>query len=400
MQEGSLLSDPGVPSLSPGLSSHPADRLGLAGWIALGAGLPAMGAALVLDPHAVAAAAAQDWAPFVLVTGLLALGLVARDDGLFDAAGSLLSRGARGAGSLFVGAAILVALVTAVLNLDTAVAFLTPLVVVAARRRRTDDVPFLYLVVFLANGASLVLPGSNLTNLIVLGDVHQSGSAFASTMVLPWLASAGAVTVGVGMLWRRSLHAAGSRVTDRVEWRAGAGLLGVATVVTAMLVLTSTWAAAVAAAVGAAAAAWSLAKRRTTISELRRTVSVPVLAGLFVLAVDLGTLGRVWDGPTRVLAHASFVVTAVVGALASVVVNNLPAASLLAARPLAHPHALLVGLDLGPNLAITGALSAVLWLQVSRTIGARPSLRRYTTAGAVIVPVSMALALSALAAAH
>lgn len=389
-----------MPPLSPGIASHPADRLGVAGWIALGAGLPAMGAALALDPHAVGAAAVQDWPPFVLVTGLLTLGLVARDDGLFDAAGSLLARGARGAGSLFVGAAVLIALVTAVLNLDTAVAFLTPVVVVAARRRGTDDAPFLYLAVFLANGASLVLPGSNLTNLIVLGDVHQSGSVFASTMVLPWLASTVAVTVGVGLLWRRSLHAAGSRVTDRVEWRAGGGLLGVATVVVAMLVLAPTWEAAVAAAVGAAAASWSLAKRRTTIAKLRQTVSVPVLAGLFVLAVDLGTLGRVWAGPSRLLAHASFVVTAVVGALASVVVNNLPAASLLAARPLAHAHALLVGLDLGPNLAVTGALSAVLWLQVSRTVGARPSPWRYTTAGAVIVPVSMALALGALAAAH
>jgi arsenical pump membrane protein len=127
-------------------------------------------------------------------------------------------------------------------------------------------------------------------------------------------------------------------------------------------------------------------------------VNLPVLAGLFGVAVCLGTLGRVWAWPGHLLAHASSAATAVAGALASVVVNNLPAASLLAARPLAHPHALLIGLDLGPNLAVTGALSAILWLQVSRTLGIRPSLGRYSGVGALVVIASMGLAMAALAA--
>jgi arsenical pump membrane protein len=85
-----------------------------------------------------------------------------------------------------------------------------------------------------------------------------------------------------------------------------------------------------------------------------------------------------------------------VGAATSVVCNNLPAASLLAARPPADPHALLVGLDLGPNLAVTGALSAVLWLQAGRAAGSRPSAARYSRLGLVVAPVSMAAALVAL----
>src|SRR5579863_18025 len=361
---------------APAVSGEPADALRTAGWVAMVAALPSMAAALALDPHAVASAATQDWPPFVLVAGLLTLGLVARADGLFDAAGTAMADRTRGGRSLFVGAAALIAVVTAVLNLDTAVAFLTPVVVVAARRRSTDEAPFLYLAVFLANGASLLLPGSNLTNLIVLGRVHQAGGAFLATMALPWVASVIAVCAVVAVLWRHSLRNAG----PRLEWRAGAGLVGVGLVVAAMLALPPTWEAVATIGVGALAAAWTLRGGRLELGEIRGTLNLPLLCGLFVVAVDLGTLGRVWSGPAQLLAHASTVLTAVVGAGASVVVNNLPAASLLAARAPAHAHALLIGLDLGPNLAVSGALSAVLWLQVARTVGARPGAWRYTTA--------------------
>ena len=360
--------------------------------------LPATAVALALDVPAVTGAASQDWPPFVLVAGLLGVGLVARADGLFDAAGTAMADVARGGRSLFVAACGLVAVVTAVLNLDTAVAFLTPVVVVAARRRQTEETPFLYLAVFLANGASLLLPGSNLTNLIVLGRVHQAGSAFASTMALPWLASVVSVCVVVAVRWRGSLRSAGPRLDDPVDWRVGPGLAAVGVVVAAMLVLAPSLEAVVALGAGTVAAVWTIRARRLGLDDLRRTVNVPLLCGLFGVAVDLGTLGRVWSGPAHLLAHTSAVLTAIVGASATIVLNNLPAASLMAARAPAHPHALLVGLDLGPNLAVSGALSAVLWLQVARTVGAHPSAWRYTTVGVIVVPVSMTLALLALTA--
>lgn len=382
-----------IPGASP-------DALKIAGWVVPGIALPAMAVALGLDARTVGDAASQVWPPFVLVAGLLALGLVARADGLFDAAGTLMADAARGGRSLFAAAAVVIAVVTAVLNLDTAVAFLTPVVVVAARRRRTDETPFLYLAVFLVNGASLLLPGSNLTNLIVLGRVHESGGAFAAAMVLPWVGSIVGVTAVVALYWRRTLSHAGPRLEDHVEWRAGAGLAGICAVVVAMLALSPSGEAIVALAVGAAATAWTVRQRRVGPAEVHRTLNAPLLVGLFAVAVDLGTLGRVWAGPARLLSHSSSVVTSVVGAVGSVVVNNLPAASLLAARPPAEPHALLIGLNLGPNLAVSGALSAVLWLQVARAVGARPSALRYTTVGVLVVPVSMALALLALGATH
>src|SRR5207247_877311 len=76
---------------------------------------------------------------------------------------------------------------TAVLNLDTSVVFLTPVLVYAARQRELDERPFLYGSVFMANSASLLLPGSNLTNLLVLRHNPIDGAAFATLMLPAWL---------------------------------------------------------------------------------------------------------------------------------------------------------------------------------------------------------------------
>jgi arsenical pump membrane protein len=88
--------------------------------------------------------------------------------------------------------------------------------------------------------------------------------------------------------------------------------------------------------------------------------------------------------------------TAAIGALASVAFNNLPAAVLLGTRVPPHPRALLIGLNIGPNLAVTGALSALLWLTIGRASGAAPSIRRYSLVGIVVAPAAIAAALLAL----
>ena len=121
-----------------------------------------------------------------------------------------------------------------------------------------------------------------------------------------------------------------------------------------------------------------------------------MLAGLFVVAVGLGTLGRRWHGPAHLLGHLGRFGTAGVAAGAAVVVNNLPAASLLSAVRPPHPLALLLGLDLGPNLAVTGSLAAYLWYRAARGAGARPSLVQVTVLGVVLVPLTLAAALATL----
>src|ERR671937_2767077 len=137
--------------------------------------------------HAILTSAAQSWPPFVLVAGLLLIGAVAADEGLFEALGARIARTRLGPRNLLLALLALVATVTAILNLDTSVVFLTPVLVHAARRRGLDERPFLYGSVFMSNAASLLLPGSNLTNLLVLRSDGLGGPGFALHMLPAWL---------------------------------------------------------------------------------------------------------------------------------------------------------------------------------------------------------------------
>jgi len=134
----------------------------------------------------------------------------------------------------------------------------------------------------------------------------------------------------------------------------------------------------------------------TALQRVRPRLDLRVLAFLFGLAVGLGTLARVWDGPARLLASSGQSATAAIAAIGSLLVNNLPAAVLFSAQPPPHPRVLLLGLDLGPNLAVTGSLSAFLWLQAARTVNADTSIATYTKLGALLVPLTLAGTLAAL----
>ena len=112
----------------------------------------------------------------------------------------------------------------------------------------------------------------------------------------------------------------------------------------------------------------------------------------------LGTLARRWHGPASLLGRLGASGDAIIGAVASVLVNNLPAATLLSAEKPAHPLPLLIGLDLGPNLLFTGSLSAYLWYQAARRTGTQPSLRLAALLGLGLVPLTIGVALAALSA--
>ena len=114
--------------------------------------------------------------------------------------------------------------------------------------------------------------------------------------------------------------------------------------------------------------------------------------------MTLGTVGRVWSGPAQLLSHLSSWATAGVAALVSVLVNNLPAASLLASRVPPRPFSLLVGLNIGPNLFMTGSLAWVLWWRAARAVQAHPSVRQAARLGLISAPLSMAAAVALLAA--
>jgi arsenical pump membrane protein len=167
--------------------------------------------------------------------------------------------------------------------------------------------------------------------------------------------------------------------------RVGIGLA--ATLAAAVLVVSLRNAALPVLAVGAAA---------TILRRIRPRVDLRLLAPLFAVAVGLGAGARLWHGPAHLLDSSGIWAAAGIGAVAAVVLNNLPAAVLLSAQPAAHPDALLVGLDIGPNLVFTGSLSAVLWLQAAHGVGAHPSLRNYSRLGIILVPLTLVATTAAL----
>jgi arsenical pump membrane protein len=136
---------------------------------------------------------------------------------------------------LFVRAAGLVAAMTALLNLDTSVAFLTPVLVYTARRRGDGEGALLYRRLLLSNAGSRLLPGSNLTNLIVPGHLHLTGADLAARMALSWALAVAVTAAVVAVGERHSLHTTVPEPEsgDRPVW--GLGVVAVTAAVVLVL---------------------------------------------------------------------------------------------------------------------------------------------------------------------
>jgi arsenical pump membrane protein len=133
---------------------------------------------------------------------------------------------------------------------------------------------------------------------------------------------------------------------------------------------------------------------------------LPLVAGLFVLVEALdrtGVIGMVAQALRRA-AQAPADAAAGAGtilAVASNLMNNLPA-GLIASTAVAHAHppqlvvdGLLIGVDLGPNLSVTGSLATILWLQAIRREGEDVTFWRFLKVGLVVMPTALAAALGA-----
>jgi arsenical pump membrane protein len=389
------------------------------------AGLLLILPALVLDTPAAEASLAQAWPPFLLIAGLLTVGLIADYDGLFDAAAARLHALPGSPVRLLASCLALVALVTAILNLDTAAVFLTPVLVRTAQRRGVPVDAFLYGAVFMANASSLFLPGSNLTNLLVLSGGHVSGGRFLLSMLPSALGAACVTAAGLILLHGRALRARpgspgrsaprrrgnfaqdsrrsaprrrgnfapGSRQIPELRGRVGLA----ATLAAAILILALRNAALAVLAVGVLALAWRSLRGQLPLRHSLASLGLAALASLFGLAVALGTLARASTLPASLLHGAGTTATALIAALASILINNLPAAVVLSAPAHVHLDALLLGLDIGPNLAVTGSLAVLLWWRAARASGCEPSVRAYTLQGLALAPPAL---LAAIALAH
>ncbi|MBW0289587.1 MULTISPECIES: SLC13 family permease [Rhodococcus] len=304
------------------------------------------------------------------------------------------------------------ALTTAVLSLDATVVLLTPAVIAAARSIGASTRPHSYASAHLSNSASTLLPVSNLTNLIAFAATGLTFLHFTALMALPWVVTI-AVEYLIFRLFFRSELARGDSAEPPVAARSapapilpltviGMTLLGFA--VSGFFGIEPAWIAVVGASVLGAIA---LARHRTTAAKMLYAADLwfcafVLVLGIIVAGVANGPVGewiaQILPGDT---SYGSLLFVAAVAAVASNLVNNLPAtllmiAALGTAAPPALVLAMLIGVNLGPNLTYVGSLATMLWRRVATSAGAPPTLATFTLLGVITTPLTLLAAVSAL----
>ena len=360
-------------------------------------------------------AAANGFDVYLFLTGMMLLSEVARREGLFDTVAALAVNRADGdPRRLFLLIYGVGVVVTAFLSNDAAAVVLTPAVFAAAKKARADALPYLFICACIANAASFVLPISNPANIVLYGDHTPPLGRWLASFALPSALSILGTYAALRLAEGRHLGPLCERGVERPPlsaggWTALAGialtaavLLGVSAVDRPLGLPT--------AIMGALTAAVVLVRTRTSPGPVLRGISwavLPLVAGLFVLVEGLDRTGviRQLAAALRAGVHASPTGTAWAAggilAVACNLMNNLPA-GLVASATLAHAHppqpvtdALLIGVDLGPNLSVTGSLATILWLTAIRREGEDVSFWRFLKVGVVVMPPALLLALAA-----
>ena len=353
---------------------------------------------------------------YLFLVGMMALAEVARREGLFDWLASHAVRRADGSASklfaLVYGVGIVV---TTFLSNDATAVVLTPAVYAAAKAAKAEPLPYLFICALIANAASFVLPISNPANLVVFAAHMPPLGQWLMRFAVPSILSI-AVTFAVLRLTQRArlrepietdVEVARLSTSGKV---AGAGIVltGLALIVSSALDLQLGLPTFVA---GVATVVVVLAIKRegpwSTVKDISWAV-IPLVAGLFVLVEALETTGvlALLAAALKQAADRSDVVAGAAGgtlvAFGSNLVNNLPA-GLLAGAAVQTAHvsdkvagAILVGVDLGPNLSVTGSLGTILWLTAIRREGEDVSFWAFLKLGALAMPPALAAALAAL----
>jgi arsenical pump membrane protein len=382
------------------------------GWPEAAVAVPAAGLLIavgVISPHD-ALAEVNRLLPVVgFLAAVLVLAHLCDDEGLFHAAGTLMARASRGDPRRLLTRVFLIgATTTAVLSLDATVVLLTPVVLTTARTLDITPRPHAYATAHLANTASLVFPVSNLTNLLAFAVAGLSFTQFSAVMAAPWLAGIAVEFVVLRWLFRHELSRPAAEVTPPppevpVFVLAVLGLTLAGFVVTSLVDLSPAWAALTGALV---LGVRSLARRRSTVSSIARAVNVPFLAfvlclGVVVDAVVHNGLGDIMAGllPVGDSLPALLGFAAVAAILANLV-NNLPAVlvllPLVAASGPAAVLAVLIGVNVGPNLSYVGSLSNLLWRNVVHQYGLTARFSEFSRVGLCTVPLTLVAAVLAL----
>lgn len=346
------------------------------------------------------------WPILLFVIAITVVTELASEAGVFTVLAQQTARWGRGrAWLLWLLVVVVAALSTIFLSLDTTAVLLTPVVIVLARHAGLNPLPFALTTVWMANAGSLLLPVSNLTNLLAqhsMGD--PSPAAFAALMFAPAIVAMVVPMVVVFVIARRSLlvrYETGEE--DGIEdpvlfWVSGAVVVVlVPLLVSGLPVWLPTTVAAVVLGV------LFLVRRRGVLRfGLLPWQLVLLASGLFLFiealhAAGLGTLlaGISGTGESP-LALLRLSLTGLVGANA---IDNLPA--YLALEPVAQSPvrlaALLIGVNAGPLITPWASLATLLWHQRLTSFDVEIRWSRYMLLGLLVAPVTVVLATLALA---
>lgn len=356
--------------------------------------------------------------PTVLfLAGVLMLAHLCQAEGMFDAAGRLMARGSRGSPVRLLALVFVTAsATTALLSLDATIVLLTPVVFTTAARVGARPKPFVYGTAHLANSASLLLPVSNLTNLLALSASGLSFPMFAALMAGPWLVAIGVEYAAHRHYFATDLSvAAGPEPSVEQADRADVPVFSLVVlaltlagfVVLSMLGAEPFWAAlAGVLVIGAKRMIRGSAGRTAELKGLGAAANPLFL--LFVLSLSVIVAAVVDHGVAAAMRTAipgdqsllSLLILAGIAAALANMVNNLPA--VLVMLPLAAPVgpvavlAVLIGVNVGPNLTYVGSLATLLWRRIVAAHDHRARTGEFTRLGLITVPACLVLCTMAL----
>lgn len=390
-------------------------RLPEAFWAVAGALLLCV-TGLLAVPDAMAAVA-RGYDVYLFLGGMMLVSELARKTGLFDHVAAVAVRQAGGsARRLFMLVYGFGTLVTVFMSNDATAVVLTPAVLAATRAAKVKHpLPYLYSCAFIANAASFVLPISNPANLVIFGEHMPSLAGWLTRFTLPSLV---AIVATFAALYWTQRDALRERIATDVPvppltleaklTAAGIVVMGLVLLMASLRGADLGWPTCLA---GVATLLLVCACRPGLCLPALREISwgvLPLVAGLFVLVAGLeqtgliGKLAHLVQALSQQSPTAGVWVTGGTVALVSNVVNNLPA-GLFASSALAASHAstqvtdaVLIGIDLGPNLSVTGSLATLLWLAALRREGQHVGALQFLRIGALVMPLALVPALATL----
>jgi arsenical pump membrane protein len=384
---------------------------------AIRVGLLAIGIGFVLTgllPAAEAAANLARVGPLLLfLAAVIVLAKLAREALVFDVLAVRMAIAARGRHlTLFLGCVVLATLTTAVLNLDTTAVLLTPVMLALAARCGIGALPLAMTTIWLANTASLLLPVSNLTNLLAADRVALDAPEFAARMWLPQLVSVAVTAAFLWIFyWRRGVRGAASYVPpppltlraprERALFTV-AGLACLGFIAAIPVVHEEIGYAALAAAVVVVVAFAALDRRRLRWDLVPWQLLIFV-TGLFLVVPTLSRFGLA-EVMTALIGTDPGVVggyrAAAAGVGLSNIINNLPAYTAgEAVIPVANDDqllALLIGTNVGPLVTPWASLATLLCLESCRDHGLRVPMRRFVLTGLGLAVVGCTATVAAL----